>query len=155
MNNSFYTALCAVGKLKFNSIFSAIVSVLVVPIGYVCFKLGLSPVSIAIIILIDDMILSFVVKPIVLIYDAEFKWSEISKCYWSCLKVTLCAIPIPVFLSIYRDQLFLNDYIGYSVILFITMSCLFLFIWTLGISKVTQRKMISLIKLKISKKYGF
>ena len=120
-----------------------------------CFKLGLSPVSIAIIILIDDMILSFVVKPIVLIYDAEFKWSEISKCYWSCLKVTLCAIPIPVFLSIYRDQLFLNDYIGYSVILFITMSCLFLFIWTLGISKVTQRKMISLIKLKISKKYGF
>lgn len=149
MNNSFYTALCAVGKLKRNSIWTALVSVLTIPIGYVCFRLGMSPIAIAIVILVDDMFLSFVVKPIVLIKDASYRWTDIFKCFLPCMRVAACAVPIPVLASVYMKQFIENVYISNMMVFAISMLSVAFFAWHLGIDQNVRSKILKIIKSKI------
>lgn len=151
MNNSFYTALCAVGKLKRNSIWTAFISVWVIPVGYICFKQGMSPVAIAVVILIDDMILSFVVKPIVLIKDASYRWTDFFRCYFPCMKVAACAVSVSVLASVYIDRLFENVFLANLFILAISIFSVVFFVWYLGVDKGLRNKILAMVKSKLKK----
>lgn len=149
MNNSFYTALCAVGKIKRNSILTALVSVMTLPAGYLFFKMGASPVAIAYIILIDDMLLSYVVKPIVLIKDASYSWSDIIKCYIPCMKVASFAVPVSLFLSYYIDRIIESVILANIFIFAITIFCVAISVWYIGMDKSLREKIMTILKSKI------
>lgn len=92
MNNTFYTALCAVGRLKWNSMWSAIVSVFTIPVGYIFFKMGFSPIAIAVVILLDDIVISLLIKPMALVRDADYRWREIIPVLPLALKSGCCRV---------------------------------------------------------------
>lgn len=153
MNNSFYTALCAVGKLRMNSIWCSLVSVLTIPIAYVLFKLGYSPVSLAIVILVDDMIISFIVKPLVMIRDAKYTWDDIFKVFTPCFIVALASIPIPLTLYLFKKLIFDNNMQGIISIVFISIISVIISVWLLGIDKGVKIK-VKQMAIKKIRKYG-
>ena len=154
MNNTFYTSLCAVGNLKWNSTWSAIVSVITIPVSYVLFKLGFSPVAIAVVILVDDIIISLCVKPMALIRDADYKWNEIMSVFKTCFKVAVLASLFPVSLSLYKDYIFTNNFIGQLVLVIVSVISVCLCSWIWGIDKELKTKIVNILKNKINK-YGF
>lgn len=154
MNNTFYTSLCAVGNLKWNSTWSAIASVITIPVSYVLFKLGFSPVAIAVVILVDDIIISLCVKPMALIRDADYKWNEIMSVFKTCFKVAVLASLFPVSLSLYKDYIFTNNFIGQLVLVIVSVISVCLCSWIWGIDKELKTKIVNILKNKINK-YGF
>lgn len=153
MNNSFYTALCAVGRLKRNSLWSAIVSVLTVPVGYLFFKLGFSPEAIAVVILIDDLIISLLVKPIVLTIDAGYTWREIISVFTCCAKVSITACLLPIVFNIYKYDLCGNSLLANLFVVLLSIASVVCFSWILGIEKQTKLKIQTIIIEKY-KKHG-
>lgn len=151
MNNSFYTALCAVGKLRLNSIWCSLVSVLTIPIAYVLFKLGYSPVSLAIAILINDMIISIVVKPFVLIHDAKFTLADLLKVFVPCTIVLLLSVPIPLVMYIFRDTIFEKNIISFITIALLSVMSVILSVWFAGIDKNVRMKVKHFVIKKIER----
>lgn len=154
MNNTFYTSLCATGNLKWNSTWTAIVSVITIPISYVLFTLGFSPISIAVVIFFDDIVISLWVKPMALIRDANYTWNEIISVFKTCFKVAVLASLIPVSLSLYKDNIFTNDFIGQIVLVFTSIISVCLCSWIWGIDKELKIKIANILKNKINK-HGF
>lgn len=154
MNNTFYTSLCAVGNLKWNSTWSAIVSVITIPVSYVLFKLGFSPVAIAVVILLDDIVISLCVKPLALIRDAGYTWSEIMPVFKTCFKVAVLASLFPIALSLYKDHIFTNSFIGQLALVSFSVISVCLCSWIWGIDKELKTKIVNILKNKINK-YGF
>lgn len=154
MNNTFYTALCAVGRLKWNSMWSAIVSVFTIPVGYIFFKMGFSPIAIAVVILLDDIVISLLIKPMALVRDADYRWREIIPVFTTCLKVGLLSCIFPILLNVYKDELFGNGLLWNVIIVIISIVSVGISAWICGVDKETKLKIMNFLRTKI-KRYGF
>lgn len=151
MNDSFYTALCAVGRLKFNSIACALVSICAIPVAYIMFKLGFSPIAVAVIVLVTDVIISIIIKPWAMVRGAGYTWRELMLIFVKIGVVTIFSLPFSIL-----AYLWLPNHLDSSLLVnaVIVLACVFntiTAIWFIGIDKMDRDKLINFIKLKICK----
>lgn len=90
-DTSFYTALYAKGDLKLNALISPTLGFLMFPVVYFLFKAGYSPVALSWSSLIVYALLGLVVKPILIIKIANYRWNEILEVFRPCLGVSVVA----------------------------------------------------------------
>lgn len=148
-DTSLYTGLVAAGRLKENALISPTVIFLAFPIIYILFKLGYGPASLAWVLLFSYMVLGLIIKPLIVIRIINYSWKDIFTTYYSCTKVTLLAIPVPCITYIYRHTLFkgtLTSFVGLSLV---SILCVFIAVWTIGLDTFTRTKLVSLVKSKI------
>lgn len=145
-DNSFYTALYAIGRIKENALISPILGILTFPLTYVLFKFGYSPVIMGWILLCLYAILGVVVKPILIVKYAEYKWKDIAELFAQCLKVTMLSVILPVVLYVCRNRFFDSDITSFVSILFLSLFSVAITVWTLGLSHDMRSRIILLVK---------
>lgn len=147
---SFYTALYAKGQIKENSLISS--SCFFIGFVAICilFKLGYSPVSAGWVLLISQAVIAFVVKPILLVKIASYKWKEIISLFTRTGFVLISSLIIPVFLYFSIDWQSMNillRFLGLTIVCLISVA---LCTWTIGIDKYTRTKLIGIVKKKLN-----
>lgn len=149
-DTSFYTALYAVGRVKENALISPTLGILTFPLTYFLFKLGYSPVSMAWVMLILYGVLGVVIKPILIIRYANYKWAEVQEVFSGCIKVTLVSSVIPVMIWLSGVYLHINDEVIFSiVILLVCLISTAIGVWSFGIEKDMKSKIVKNIKKRI------
>ena len=98
-DSSFYTALYAKGQIRENALISPVLAALTFPVSYLLFRCGYSPVALAWVLLLCFAVLGLVVKPILVIRIVDYTWRDIWSVFYPCIKVTLLALPLPLFLQ--------------------------------------------------------
>lgn len=148
-NTSFYTALYAKGQLRENALLSPLFGFISFPIVYFLFKAGFSPVTLSWASLVSYAILGVIIKPILIIKIANYKWNDIFSVFYSCAKVSIIAIPIP--LSVYFEIEYITTIMWFQFIILIITSVLSVIIssWAFGLDSETRNKVLFLIKKKI------
>ncbi len=91
-DRSFYVPLYAKGKLKENAILTPILDFLPFPIVYFLFSIGYSPVALSWAYLVSSIIISFIIKPILIIKLVDYTWPEIASVFFSCIRVTIFSV---------------------------------------------------------------
>ena len=146
-DNSFYTALYAIGRIKENALISPILGILTFPLTYVLFKLGYSPVIMAWILLVLYAILGMLIKPILIVKYADYKWKDIASVFIECLKVTIPSTVFPVIVHLNRGHLFVNDeLVRFLMILSVCLISTVLSIWFIGLNKEMRLRIIGWIQ---------
>lgn len=145
-DTSFYTALYAKGQIRENALLSPLIGFLCFPVVYFLFKASYSPVALSWAYLVAYALLGLIIKPLLLNRIADYKWCEIFEVFIRCLIVTISAIPFPVFLYY---KMGVESIIGCMVIFFVSLFCVLVVVWFLGMSKVMRKKMIHTVKSKI------
>lgn len=152
-DSSFYTALYANGKIKENVLSGPIVALLTLPVSYIFFYLGFSPLFLAWMLFFNYMYLGLIQKPILLIKIAGYRAKEIYSVIFNCLKVFVISVFLPVLVYVYhsylvRDNFFLCLIMSLSIIILI-----FLSITIFGINKSEKNYLITqLLHFKIELK---
>lgn len=145
-DTSFYTALYAMGRLKENALLSPTIGIIQFPIVYIFFKFGFSPLALSWAGLITVVLLGTIIKPILITKIAEYTWSDIWGVFWPCIKVTVSSIPVPLYFYMKID---IMTPIGLCSILLVSVLCVAISSWYLGIEKQNRRRLISWIFSKI------
>ena len=151
MNDSFYTALCAVGKLRFNSIACASVSICAIPVAYVMFKIGFSPVAVVVVVLVTDTIISVIIKPWAMVRAAGYTWSELMMTFVKIGVVTIVSLPFSILAYLWFPNYLENAMFANVMIVLLCIFNTIVAIWFIGIDKITRKKLISFVKSKISR----
>jgi O-antigen/teichoic acid export membrane protein len=107
-DTSFYTALYAKGRLRENALISPMVLFLCFPVVYVIFKIGFPPVALSYIGIAAYSLLSFVVKPLLIIRFADYSFHDVFSVFHPCIKITMMAVILPVLLKIFLDDSILS-----------------------------------------------
>lgn len=144
-DTSLYTALYAKGQLKENALISPILSFIRFPIIYLLFKVGCSPLALSWASLITYIILGCIIKPILVIKITNYTWSDIWKTFYPCINVTLCSIPIPLYLASVIDT---SAIINFIIIIVVTILSTCSIIYMVGIDINTKNNIKTFIKSK-------
>lgn len=145
-NSSLYTAIYATGKIRNNAISGSIIWLLVLPISYVCFRMGYSPISIAVVTLVCNVILSLLQKPILLHTTANYSWKGMVSLFKDCFKVTIVAIPVPI-IAYYNINVFVkNKALEFILLIIVSVAFVILSVWFVGLDSETRKKIQSYIK---------
>ena len=146
----FYTALYAKGQIKENSIVSSSCFFLGFIATCVLFHNGYSPTWSAIVIFISQCLIAFAVKPIMLVKIVGYKYNEIFQLFKECLKVTVIAVIVPIIIYNIRGYLRMNFYLDFFFIVAVTVFCVALAIWTLGLDAHMKQKLLTFVRQKLS-----
>ena len=148
-DTSFYTALYVKGQLKENALISPLIIYLAFPIIYLLFKAGFSPIALSWAYLICFAFIGLVVKPILVIKIAGYKWNDIIPVFIYCARVSIFAI-IP---SYYADKA-IDSYSvsGFflEVVVIVLIVCIASLIF--GIDKAMKNTVMDILKSKIRMK---
>ena len=150
-DTSFYTALYAKGQIRENALISPTLGFLAFPIVYVMFRYGCSPVSLAWAMLVLYAVLGLIVKPLLIIRIADYRWRDIRSVYLSCLKVTVVAVPIPYTLYSLQDSLFANKWLTSVVIMLMSVINVAFATWFMGMDRNVRQKVMNYIRKNISR----
>ena len=150
-DTSFYTALYAKGQIRENALISPTLGFLAFPIVYVMFRYGCSPVSLAWAMLVLYAVLGLIVKPLLIIRIADYRWRDIRSVYLSCLKVTVVAVPIPYTLYSLQDSLFANKWLTSGVIMLMSVINVAFATWFMGMDRNVRQKVMNYIRKNISR----
>lgn len=147
-DTSFYRALYAKGRLRENALISPTFGLIRFPIIYLLFKFGFSPVALSWASLISYAILGLIIKPILIIKIVDYKWKDILSVFIPCLKVVVCALPIPLFLY-YR----LGDETIASFIVIVAVSGMSVLLasWFVGIENEMRKMLVEKIKARFAR----
>lgn len=148
-DNSFYTALYAIGRIKENALISPILGILTFPLTYLLFKLGYSPVSMAWVLLVLYAFLGIVVKPMLIVKYAGYSYSEIIEVFLKCLGVTLCSLFLPASLYCLGGNLFGSSVSFFVMILLTSLLCTAISVWYVGLENAMRQKIINVVKRKM------
>jgi O-antigen/teichoic acid export membrane protein len=146
-DTSFYRALYAKGRLRENALISPTILFLSFPIVYLLFKNGFSPVALSWASLISYAILGLIVKPLLVIKIVNYKWKDIFSVFVPCLKVTVVALPIPLWLCY---NVSIDNRLVYIILM--TGLCVFsvgLATWLLGMDVEMRKKVVKFIRKRI------
>ena len=146
---SFYTALSAKGRIRENAIFSPAVFFIGFGVMFLLFRNGCSPISSGVVLLISQFVISFVVKPILLVKIVGYSFMKIVKMLLVCFKVTICAIPLPLFSHYFINGSHLGSISAFSFRIFVSISCCMIAIWFVGLEKNIKKAIISFVLRKI------
>jgi Na+-driven multidrug efflux pump len=143
-----YMSLYAKGRLRENALISPTLGFLCFPIIYLLFKFGYSPVSLSWVFLIKYAILGLVIKPYLAVKVAGYNIKLIVRMFHSCFIVTVAAIPLPLslFYTLHLD----NEAGKFLVIGSVSILCVFVSVWLLGIDKNMRTKIITVMKNRIA-----
>ena len=145
-DTSFYTALYAKGRIRENALISPVIGFLVLPVSYIFFRTGSSPVVLAVVMLVFYAVLGLVVKPILIIKIAGYTWTDIKAVFIPCLKVLLSSIVIPIGVYCYIDN---NNVINALLIVLLSIFSVGAFTWLLGIDSITRIKILEFVGKKL------
>lgn len=152
-NASFYTALYANGRIRENAIYSSLITILFLPITYVLFKMGYSPVLLSAVQMLLSAIIGLIVKPIIVIKIVKYTWKDIFDVYLPCIKVTIAAIIIPlVYAYFIQDILFADGFVKFLAMAGCCVVCTLVAVWYLGLSGQIRTKLLQVLKTKILRK---
>ncbi|MBQ7945248.1 MAG: polysaccharide biosynthesis protein [Bacteroidales bacterium] len=148
-NATLYIPMMASGKLKENSYASVFVTIGGVMGLYIVLKVGWDVMWIQYFVILQSVLGSFVVKPIILCkYIPDYTWKNIMLCTWQMIKV---AIP-PVAIGIALHHFLQPESIGLMVIdgiVIMLAVCVSSFAF---MDRAMRTKLITLIKNKFQKK---
>ncbi len=147
-DTSFYTALYAQGNLRLNALISPTLGFTIFPITYVLFKLGYSPLVLSWTSLAVYALLGVVVKPLLIIHQVNYTWSEILSVFRSCLAVTLASLPIPIIIDRLVDATRLPYFILVGMVCVISVA---LSVYFIGIDRETRGKVMEFVRKKMGK----
>lgn len=142
-----FVAIDAAGKIKEYSIVNPIIMLVALPVTYLAFRFGASPVISAIVIMCGCSLISFVVLPFLDVKIVHYPSREIIRLFSKSLLITCVSFPIPLLAYIYSPLL--HDFIK---IIYITVVCEVLVgttVWFLGLDKGIRMRVIQLVKNKI------
>lgn len=138
-DNSFYTALYAVGRIKENAFISPVLGILTFPLTYALFKLGYSPVVLAWILLVLYAILGILIKPILIVKYADYKWRDIISVFRQCIKVTIASSIFPIIVYLNKESFSVNSKLIYFlIILLLCFVSTLLSVWFIGLDKIMR-----------------
>jgi O-antigen/teichoic acid export membrane protein len=146
-DSSFYTAMYAKGQLKENALISPAFGFIQLPIVYLLFKSGFSPVVLSYVSLACYMILGLIIKPILICKIANYKRKDIINIFIACGKVSCISAVVPFLSVFFFDK---NTVFGFIMILFISILSVLLTIFFFGLDKCTRKK----IKIIIMKRFN-
>lgn len=149
---SLYQALYAKGDLKWNALTSPTIGFITFPIVYVCFKCGASPIVLSWAYLVSKIILGCIQKPILLIKVVGYKCSDFVPMYWSCLKVVIISLPLPILYYIFCSSITSIEFVDFILTAGIAALCTGVAIWFFGMDKTMRTKLMDMVKHKIKNK---
>jgi len=148
-DTSFYRALYAKGRLKENALISPAFGLIRFPIIYLLFKFGFSPVALSWASLISYATLGLIVKPILIIKIVDYKWKDIFSVFIPCLKVVICALPIPLLLYYRLGDETLTAFI---IVVLVSVFSVATSTWFVGMDNMMRKKIIEFASVKFLKK---
>ena len=146
-DTSFYTALFAKGRIKENALISPMISILSFPVVFVLFKLGASPLALSWASLVVFIIAGCVVKPILIVKIADYKWKQILNVMFVCLLVTIIATPIPLVYYLLFDVNGSLLHAGAELIISVISTCVA--VWFFGLTKNMKQMLVSTLKNRL------
>ena len=111
-NAAFYTPMMAANKMSKNAIWASILIGLQFFLTWLIFHLGFGPLWARYLAIISVSVLSFVIKPYILIKEINYPINKITKCLWDCAKISIPIIAINIFIYLAIPQTSL----GYSIL---------------------------------------
>ena len=148
---SFYTGLYAKGQIRENSIFSSSFFFFAFVLTFILFKLGMSPLASGWMLLISQMIIALIVKPIMLVKIVNYNYSEIFLVFKNCFVVFLISAPLPILLMNYKDYICDNYYLRELVVCSGSIMCSLATIWFVGFDKSTKNRVVNFVKNRINR----
>ena len=148
-SQSFYTALYAKGQIRENALLSFFVLVLGFLVIYLLFKLGYSPVFSAVVLLGVTSVLSFVLKPVLLVKIVGYSMRSVLNVYVTCLKVSLVAVPIPICFLLLFDSFGLDNRVQFVLTIPLSVISISISAWFLGLSFEMRCMIKELLKKKL------
>lgn len=130
---SFYRALYAKGRIRENALISPTLGFIQFPIVYLLFKMGCSPVSLSWASLITYALLGLLIKPLLVIKIADYKWSDVLSVFKPCLLVTIAAIPIPFAVMLMMDYYCKYEFLSFMTIVIVAVLSVALSVWLWGL----------------------
>ena len=143
---SFHAGLIAHGELKYNVILTSLVYFIQFPIVYVCFKIGLGPLSLGFVWLFADAIIGIFIKPFLVANYVAIPMQTIWFIVTKCIFISAISFVIPYCASLFID---INSIFGFLSMGIISILCASITIWTLGLDKDIKKRLIAFIKQKI------
>lgn len=146
---SFNEGVIATGNLKLNTLLASILNILRFPILYIILKMDGSPLWVFYITMIAGIVNGYFIRPYILIKQVNFKLTDFLSVYWTCIKVVLASLFIPLLIH----EIFKQNTFGYfllSVFLCVLNSSLSCFY--IGMTKSQQNIIINFVKKKLHKK---
>lgn len=141
-NNSFYIPMTASGKLKGNSYASLLLTLFAFITLYILFKSGWDVMWIQYISIIQVIISSFIIKPVILCkYIPDYSWSLILKNEFQCLKISVLPVIVTLIISRTYDVFTFLD----MVIVFISIFAAVCISALMFMQKVIRRRLIVFI----------
>lgn len=140
---SFLSALWAKGRIRENALVSPFVLFAAFPIAYVMFRMGMPPVSICWAFMVSIIVMGMVVKPMLIIKYVDYTWGEILPVFVTCGKVTLASAIIPTVVFLLFDNQMSNDLIRFLIYVPISVMCVLLSVWTLGLNSRMRDSIMS------------
>lgn len=146
-SQSFYTALYAKGQIRENALISFCILLSAFILIVVLFMFNFSPVSSAVVMFCAMFIISFIVKPLLLVKIAGYPISLIIGVFTVCLRVSLLAIPLPIFIFIILQHEMVGDFIKFAIMVPSSILSVSISVWFAGLS--------SEIKMYLKQKLDF
>lgn len=128
-NASYYTPMLAANKIAKNSLWGLFINLLQIVMVYIIFVLGGEAVWARILGIISVFLMSFIIKPYILIKDIEYSMKEITRSLLFCLrKISILSVPVgTLYVMIPQEDsfdsimLFVLSFVAISIILFLMM----------------------------------
>lgn len=147
-DSSFYTALYAKGQIKENALTSPTLGLLIFPICYILFRIGYSPIAMAWVMMGLYAFLGLIQKPLLLIKIVGYSWCDILDVFRPCVIVTLFSCPLPIFCYVFKDNIFVNDWVEFFALIAIAVLNVATIVWCFGMKKEQRNWLTDIIKSK-------
>lgn len=148
-DSSLYTALYAKGQLKQNALLSPTIGFFVVPLAYIFFSVGYSPLILAYLLVADYAILGLLIKPILICRIADYKIKDICNMFARC---TLVGIITGGMVYCSTRNIICMSYLDIAEVGTISIVINLLIIMTIGLKNQERIMLIQFIKNKICNK---
>lgn len=148
-DTSFYTALYAKGRIKENAMISPSILFVLFPIIYVLYKMGCPPTALSWGLLCAYSILGLIVKPVLIIKIADYRWKDILDVFWDCFKVASISTIIPCVLYRFSNCLFSGTISKFIILGFISVLSVSLTVWFVGLTSEWRHKSVQFIREKL------
>lgn len=147
-DSSLYIALYAKGQLRENALLSPSIGFLVVPLEYILFRYGYSPMVVAYLLTGVYATLGLIIKPVLICRIANYRYADIFRMFVRCGIVTLLSLGSVYLLITGID---VNTYKGFGEICVITFISNLVIISCFGVKKDEREIVIKAIGKRLAK----
>lgn len=147
-DSSLYVALYAKGQLRENALLSPSLLFLAVPLEYILFVYGHSPMVVAYLLIGVYATLGLIIKPILTCCIADYRYADIFRMFARCGVVTILSL-ISVYLL--TSGIDVNTYHGFLEICVITVISNVVIILCFGVKKDERGMMLKTVRKKFAK----